>query len=370
MTMYTFGWLPTFGGNPCAIVLCCEKKCRQTPRASGGSGFGAARYNPAVRRFLPLPLAAIALLLNAQTARKFALTIDNIMRGPNLVGYEPAQVRWSGDSRQIYFEWKQASQKEDEPMDTYAVNRDGTGLHKLSEEEAKAAPPAAGDVSPDRGRIVYARQGDVFLYDNTSGQTRQLTRTTEVESNPRFLRDGKRIALTRGNNLYVLSLEDGSLVQMTDIRSEGAPAAGAPAGGGRGGRGGAPSPTGQAQPGTPSQEFLKKEEKDLLEVIRERAARREEEEARRKKENPRQPFTLAARESVASLELSPDETFVTAAVTDAPANAKNTIVPNYVTESAYTEDIPGRSNVGDAQPRVRLAIIDVATGEEHILIEG
>ena len=38
-------------------------------------------------------------------------------------------------------------------------------------------------------------------------------------------------------------------------------------------------------------------------------------------------------------------------------------MPNYITESAYTEDIPGRSNVGDTQSRIRLALIDVATGE-------
>ena len=44
-------------------------------------------------------------------------------------------------------------------------------------------------------------------------------------------------------------------------------------------------------------------------------------------------------------------------------NARNTIVPNYVTESAYTEDIPGRSNVGDTQSRTRLALIDAATGD-------
>src|SRR5262249_15328888 len=43
--------------------------------------------------------------------------------------------------------------------------------------------------------------------------------------------------------------------------------------------------------------------------------------------------------------------------------ARNTLVPNYVTESAYTEDIPGRSNVGDTQNRLRLALIDVATGD-------
>ena len=32
-----------------------------------------------------------------------------------------------------------------------------------------------------------------------------------------------------------------------------------------------------------------------------------------------------------------------------PSGAKNTIVPNYVTETGYTEDIPGRTNVGDTQ---------------------
>src|SRR5947209_19323719 len=97
-------------------------------------------------RKLLLPLAAAAaLLLHGQTGARFALTIDNIMRGPGLVGYEPAQVRWSGDSKQVYFQWKQASQKEDAPMDTYAVNRDGSGLRKLSEDEVKLAPPAGGD---------------------------------------------------------------------------------------------------------------------------------------------------------------------------------------------------------------------------------
>jgi hypothetical protein len=316
-------------------------------------------------RKLILPLA-IALFLQAQPPAKFALTVDNIMRGPGLVGYEPTQIRWSGDSSRIYFQWKRASQKEDAPLDTYMVDRDGSGLRKLSDDEAKMAPPAAGEPSPDHRLLTYMRDGDLFVYDNTNGKMRRLTATTEVEANPRFLRDGKRIAFTRANNLYVLSLEDASLVQMTDIRAEipGAPAAGAA--GGRGGRGGAPLPAPAGTPpprGTDSQEFLKKEQKDLLETIRERAARREEEEARRKKENPRKPYMLQPRQTVTALQLSPDEKTVIATIVEAPANAKNTIVPSYVTESAYTEDIPGRSNVGDTQARLRLALIDAVTGD-------
>jgi len=326
-----------------------------------------------MRKLLLFSLAAIALVLHAQNGR-FALTIDNIMRGPGLVGYEPAQARWSGDSRQIYFQWKQALQKEDAPMDTYVVNRDGSGLRKLSDEEAKLAPPAFGDASKDKRSVVYARDGDIFVYDNPTGKVRQITKTSESESNPRFLADGKRIAFTRANNLYVLSLEDGALAQMTDIRSEaGGAAAPAAAGGGRGGRGGGAAPVaaaGQPPRGTDSQEWLKKEQKELLEVIKEKASRREEDEAKRKKENPRKPFTLQARQSVGAMQLSPDEKSVIVTVSDSGAGSRNTIVPNYVTESAYTEDIPGRSNVGDAQSRLRMAILDVATGDVKYVDHG
>jgi dipeptidyl aminopeptidase/acylaminoacyl peptidase len=61
--------------------------------------------------------------------------------------------------------------------------------------------------------------------------------------------------------------------------------------------------------------------------------------------------------------LSPDGKFAILSVNESAAGAKNTIVPNYVTESGYTEDIPGRTKVGDVQGRSRLAIISVDTGD-------
>jgi hypothetical protein len=73
-------------------------------------------------------IAAVAFLLAAgrftpaPAQKKFALTIDNIMRGPQLYGYEPARIRWSGDSSRIYFQWKQASDAPERPLDTYVVN--------------------------------------------------------------------------------------------------------------------------------------------------------------------------------------------------------------------------------------------------------
>ncbi|HEY1160588.1 MAG TPA: hypothetical protein VGE83_08160, partial [Terracidiphilus sp.] len=168
------------------------------------------------RKFI-VPFALALWLAQAQNTGQFALTIDNIMRGPGLVGYEPAQPRWSYDSQHIYFQWKQYTDKEAAPMDTYVANRDGSGLRKLSDAEVRQLPAATGDTSKDKRYFVYARADDLFVLDNTTGKIRQLTKTTEVEANPHFLPDSKRIWFTRGGNVYVMPLDSGTLVQMSDI---------------------------------------------------------------------------------------------------------------------------------------------------------
>ena len=92
-------------------------------------------------------LCLIALLLPAPaftqqtSAKKFDLTVDSIMRGPDLVGYEPNRVYWSQDNQRVYFRWKRAGEARLKEPDLYVVNRNGSGLRKLTEEEAKLAPP-------------------------------------------------------------------------------------------------------------------------------------------------------------------------------------------------------------------------------------
>jgi dipeptidyl aminopeptidase/acylaminoacyl peptidase len=306
---------------------------------------GAVVFLLAAGRFTPAPAQ------NAQ--KKFALTIDNIMRGPQLYGYEPTRVRWSGDSNRIYFQWKQAGDTPERPLDTYVAGRDGTGLRKLSDEEARVAPPANGSYTRDRNRVVWAADGDLFLYDFKSDKGRQLTRTAETESNPQLTQDETRVAFMRGGNLYTLSLADGAVEQWTEIN---------PVGAAGGGAGSSAAPEDKSRALT-NQEFLKQQEKELIEAVRDRAKLKEDEDARRKKLHARKAFELTGRQTVQRLQLCPDETCVIALVADRPADAKREPVPNYVTESSYVEQINGRSNVGDTQARDRIAVLDAATGE-------
>jgi dipeptidyl aminopeptidase/acylaminoacyl peptidase len=288
----------------------------------------------------------------APSTKKFDLTVDSIMRGPRLVGYPPSGVYWSQDSQRIYFRWKQPDEPRLKEMSLYVVNRDGTGLRRLSDDEAKQAPPANGDLSKDKSMTVFTEDGDIFIYDHAKNARRQITKTVDAETNPHFTFDQKHIYFTRQNNLYVMALDGGSLEQLTDIRI---------------GPGASPSPTPK---GTESQEYIKKEERALLDAVRERAEQREEQEKKRKEREKRKPFNIPTGQNVINLNLSPDGNYVITTISEPGSGSKNTIVPNYVTESAYTEDIPGRTKVGDTQTRAHLVVINVETGETKNVDHG
>jgi dipeptidyl aminopeptidase/acylaminoacyl peptidase len=316
------------------------------------------RYGSAVLLLMSLLSSVGAQQSKPQPQTKpFELTVDSIMRGPRLVGYPPTGVYWSQDSQKIYFRWKQADEPRLKEMSLYVVNRDGSGLRRLTEEESKQAPPPNGELSKDKSMTVFADEGDIFIYDHAKQTRRQITRTVDAETNPHFTFDQKRIYFTRLNNLYVMSLDGGSLEQLTDIRAGGGPGATATA-------------SATPQRGTDSQEALKKEERGLLDAVRERAEQREEQDKRRKEREKRKPFNIPTGQNVMNLNLSPDGKYVTATVSEPATGAKNTIVPNYVTESGYTEDIPGRSKVGDTQNRARLVVINTETGDTKNVDHG
>src|SRR5712671_1415324 len=167
-----------------------------------------------------LPLAVPAQKQTTST-KPFELTVDSIMRGPRLVGYPPANVYWSQESQRVYFRWKQADEPRLKEMSLYVVNRDGSGLRRLTEEESKQAPPPNGELSKDKSMTVFTDEGDIFIYDHAKGTRRQITRTVDAETSPHFTFDQKHIYFARLNNLYVMSLDGGSLEQLTDIRAGG-----------------------------------------------------------------------------------------------------------------------------------------------------
>src|SRR6266849_4505857 len=285
-------------------------------------------------------LTAATVQLSGSTAPKaaagFELTVDSIMRGPKLVGYPPTGLRWSGDSSRLYFEWRRP---QDEEASTWVVGRDGGQPRKLSDDERRTAPPVNGVWDKAHRRGLFVDQGDVVLIDSVAGTRRQITRTTGNEANPRWARHETAVTFTRENNLFIVPLDGGELAQLTDIQ-----------------------PRKRNPRDTDSQKFIKGEEQQLIEHTRVEAEKKKKAEER-DEARALPKFELADRQSATDLQLAPDGKHVFMLVVERSDAAKRPNVPNYVTESSYTEDIPARTFVGDAQDKRTLSVMNLETGK-------
>ena len=291
------------------------------------------------QRFRTPALVVAAATLVAATPAKLELTVDSIMRGPKLVGYPPTGLRWSGDSRELYFEWRHAG--EDEPA-TWVVTREGGEPRRLTDEERKKAPAADGIWDDAHRRVLSVDDGDVVMVDSVARTRRQVTRTVEKESSPHWARRESHVSFLRGNDVYLVPLDAGAgdlVVQLTEVGPAKAE----------------PKPT-------ESQTFLKEEEQKLIGHVHEAAEKKKKEEERKKKAAlPK--LEVKDGQSVSDAALAPDDDHVYLLVADKADRAKTAQVPNYVTESAYTEEIASRSKVGDLQEKRRLAILSRKTGK-------
>ncbi|OLE81323.1 MAG: hypothetical protein AUF76_13220, partial [Acidobacteria bacterium 13_1_20CM_2_65_9] len=236
----------------------------------------------------------------------------------------------------------------------YVVGRDGPGSDvpkKLSDDERRSAPPvnaSGGAWDKAHRRVLFADQGDIVLVDSVANTRRQITRMTGTESNPRWARRESAVTFTRENNLFIVPLESGtpgspgspgSIVQLTDVQ-----------------------PKKRDTRDTDSQKFVKAEEQKLIEHTRVEAEKKKKAEEK-EKARALPKFELADRQSAADLQLSPDGTHVFLMIVERTEAAKRPNVPNYVTESSYTEDIPARTFVGDAQDKRSLSVLNLETGK-------
>ena len=283
-------------------------------------------------------LMTTSVLTRQAPAPTFPLTVDSIMRGPELVGNPPNNLRWSGDSKELYFEW--LIPKDDLPS-TWVVGREGGTPRRLTDAERQRAPLANGQWDARRRRILGVDRGDIVVIDSVTRTRIDVTRTTGTESNPRWARGETHVTFVRDNNLFIVPIETvagGNVVQLTDVSAR------------------------RTDPRiTDSQKFIKEEEIRILDWVEQEAARRKRrEDLDRARALPK--FELAERQNIADAALSGDGKYAYLVVNDR-AQARTAQVPRFVSESSFTEEINARTFVGDAQDRRRIAVLNLESGE-------
>jgi dipeptidyl aminopeptidase/acylaminoacyl peptidase len=292
---------------------------------------------------LPFPLLAQQ---RAEIPASFDFSIANIMRGPELYGRAPANVRWSADSRWIVFRWNEPGADWREPLHPYRVRAQaGATPERLSVAQADSAEPyvARGERSPDGKSRVVEANGDIWVVP-WQGAPRRLTQTVTEESNPTWSSDGRTVYFVRDGNAYSVDLAGGLTRQLTDLRAGPAPKDSAKATGQRG--------------------RLEQQQRDLFESVRDRLAADSVARAERKTREATglQPVYLAAGERVSSIDVSPDGHAALVVVGQRATTQRQAEVPQFVTASGYVENLKVRTKVGDATSKQRVLWVALASG--------
>ena len=277
----------------------------------------------------------------ASSASTFDLSVASIMRGPLLVGRSPDEVRWSADSRTVWYRWREPEAR-DTATHLYRLSVDG-GAPVLVPDSAAwwAAPAESGRWSADRTRRAEERSGDVFV-SGTDGRVRRVTQTPTRERWAHLSPDGRTVYFVSNNNVWAMDVDGrGALRQLTDLRLEDAPR----------------PDSAKGQRG-----FLENQQRELFGVVRDRRAERLHGQAVDSLRRVAQPTYLGKTATLASAEVSPSGRYVLIGLGQRVEGEKQVIVPNFVTESGYTEPMNVRAKVGDVQAFQRAAIVDLQTG--------
>jgi len=304
--------------------------------------------------FLPMARAifAPAILLspvaaNAQETKPFDFSIKNIMRGPELYGRQPENVRWSADNKWIYFTWVEAGKDWREQPAQFRVRAvPGAKPERVSIQQVDSSGPqfASGDRSHSRRLSAVEFNGDIYINDLTTGSTRRVTQTVAPERSPQFSARDDQIFFIRDNNVHAINLSTGLFRQLTDIRTGPEPTDSAKAEGQRG--------------------RLEQQQRDLFEAVRDRirADSIARAERRLRESLGLKPLYLQRGEEVAGFSVAPTGGAVLVTTRTPSTGTRQTDVPQYITRSGYTEDLRVRTKVGDVPAKGRVAVIAIPGG--------
>jgi dipeptidyl aminopeptidase/acylaminoacyl peptidase len=296
---------------------------------------------------------ALAMLWKPADAQDFELTVQNIMRGPELVGSSPQSLggsffrggtahTWSPDSRFVYFRWEQPGV--DTAATIYRVNPRSGELERFPDADADTILVGTAEWSPDRRQAIFSRDGDLILW--SSSGSRHLTRGAGSERSPKWSADGNTVFFQRDGNLMALDLTTSGLRQLTDIRS------------------GTP-PQQREQQRSEQREFLAEQERRLFQFIRD--GEFENQPWGRQPPEPDstkpQPFYPGQNKSVQGMQVTSDGMYVLMTVGERARDSRRLEMPIWITDEGYVETYTGRNKVGDEQGTSRAAVLEVATGK-------
>lgn len=279
----------------------------------------------------------ITCLNSVFAQQKAGLTVEKIMRDPKWMGSSPENIFWGPFDDQLYFRWNPEAK---DYASLYSVNTKEHTPRKREEEEVGSFVSQTS-YSKDGLQAVYIKQGDLFLQNIKLKKEKQLTHTVDKESDPQFNVDENAVVFKKGDNLFAISLSDGALKQLTNFTKG--------------------EKKKEDHKLSAQNQWLKNNQLSLFEVLKDRRKQKELNDSLEKLQEVKglKELPIGENEILRAVTASPNLQYITYLKYTPSKENKNTIVPNFVTESGYTEDLSTRNKVGDQQGKTSALLYNI-----------
>ena len=237
------------------------------------------------------------------------LTVEKIMRDPKWMGASPSDPLWSADGKTLYFNWNPDKM----PADSLYYITSENKIPQKATVFQKQDIVYARDIrfNAVRTMYVYAKDDDIFMVNSKTGKTKRITQTTQKESHPAFSFSDTKVIYLNDHNVFAWDIANGEIIQLTNFQ-----------------KGNPPPATDSNKKLNSQEEWLKKDQLQWMEVLKERKEKKDA-KAAYEKTLPQKKILkpiYTGDKTISGITVSPNARFVTYIVSKPEGNTQKTII--------------------------------------------
>ena len=278
--------------------------------------------------------------LFAYTQNSDVLTVEKIMSDTVYLGEVPDNIVWNENSNSLYFSWKPMDKKQ---SSIYELSLENLNPIPISTYTDPISQKNSISYTKDLKSILFERDGDIFIKNIKSNIEICLVNTNEEESDPIFNYNESSVIFKKDLNLYSISVSGQGLKQLTYFTTEDAK---------------------ENEKPNDQDQWLEQDQLIIFDILK------KEKRSNSKNNQNHNAYYLPKSSTISNISIDPTTRYVVFTIADLPEKSRNIIVPNYVTRSGYTEDIPGRTKVGSHVQTFTTKIYDITKDTIYDVLTG
>jgi len=252
----------------------------------------------------------LAFLIFSISGKSQSLKLEEIMKGESFIGNQPTNGRWSLDGKKVYFEW---NPKDELGSSTYFWQK-GMPEPLLSDPKETVFSKLDFKRKANSDIVYYISNGSLYSYSITSKITKKLFQQSNPISSLEIGNEEGILFFEQNANLFKFNTKEGTVIQITNFKNGI-----------------------KKEIIAEKKSFLKDQQKELFQFIRDSEAKKEWNSAKNKavKSDFAKEY-FYGKDDFYNLKVNPNGNFATFSLVE-PAETKREKMEVFITEDGYNQ---------------------------------